>query len=141
MNVSVSGKGVLRAELARSTGCNLESIRYYEKIGLMPEPPRTDAGYRVYFDPHASRLRFILRARRLGFSIGDIRGLLGLGDGGARTCAEVKARAERHLDDVRARIKDLKRIEAVLEDTTSRCSGEAVPECPILDALASEPVE
>ncbi|MET4702311.1 MerR family mercuric resistance operon transcriptional regulator [Constrictibacter sp. MBR-5] len=132
-----SGKGVQRAELARRTGCNLETIRYYEKIGMMPVPPRTPAGYRVYDGQHVSRLRFILRARRLGFALEETRGLLGLVDGGTQTCAEVKERTERHLADVRMKIADLKRIERVLVATAAQCSGQQVPECPVLDALAS----
>jgi len=137
MDDHVSGKGLKRADLARRTGCNLETIRYYEKIGMMPDPPRTASGYRVYDEGHVSRLRFILRARELGFAIEQIRGLLELVDGGTQTCAEVKERTERHLMDVRAKIADLKRIEKVLAATASRCSGEDVPECPVLDALAS----
>lgn len=129
--------GLRRAELAKQTGCNLETIRYYEKIGMLPDPPRTAAGYRVYGPAHVSRLRFILRARELGFSIEEIRGLLGLVDRGTQTCGEVKTRTEMHLADVRAKIRDLKRIERILAETASRCSGDAVPDCPVLDALAS----
>jgi len=134
---NASGKGLQRAELARRTGCNLETIRYYEKIGMMPDPPRTASGYRVYDEGHASRLRFILRARELGFGIEGIRGLLALVDGGTQTCAEVKERTERHLEDVRARIADLRRIERVLAATAAQCTGDAVPECPVLDALTT----
>ncbi len=131
----VSGKGLQRAELARRTGCNLETIRYYEKIGVLPDPPRSASGYRIYDEGHLSRLRFILRARDLGFTIEEIRGLLDLVDGGTQTCAEVKKRTERHLADVRAKITDLRRIEKVLAQTASKCSGEDVPECPIVNAL------
>lgn len=137
INDHVSEKGLQRSELARRTGCNLETIRYYEKIGLMPDPPRTTAGYRVYDEGHVSRLQFILRARELGFAIDEIRGLLDLVDGGNQTCAEVKERTERHLKDVRAKISDLRRIEKVLSATAAQCSGEDVPECPVLEALAS----
>lgn len=126
-----------RGELARTTGCNLETVRYYEKIGMMPNPPRTASGYRIYDGGHVSRLRFIMRARELGFAIEEIKGLLGLMDGGTQTCAEVKARTDRHLVDVRAKISDLRRIEKVLAATAVRCSGEDVPNCPILEALAS----
>ncbi len=132
-----SAKGMKRAELARQTGCNLETIRYYEKIGMMPDPPRTASGYRVYDETHVARLRFILRGRELGFSIEEIRGLLSLVDRGTQTCAEVQALTERHLADVRAKIADLKRIEKVLADTAAQCSGEELPECPVLEALAS----
>ncbi|AMU90078.1 MerR family transcriptional regulator [Sphingobium sp. 22B] len=130
-------EGLHRAKLAKHTGCNLETVRYYEKIGMMPDPPRTAAGYRVYNEGHVSRLRFILRARELGFSIEDIRGLLRLVDRGTQTCAEVQQLTEAHLADVRNKIRDLKRIEAVLAATAAQCSGEVVPDCPVLDALAS----
>ncbi|MDZ5697087.1 MULTISPECIES: MerR family transcriptional regulator [Phyllobacteriaceae] len=137
MTDHVSGKRLQRAELARRTGCNLETIRYYEKTGMMPDPPRTASGYRIYDETHVSRLRFILRARELGFSIGQIRGLLDLVDGGTQTCAEVKERTESHLAEVRTKIADLKQIEKVLAATAAQCSGEDVPECPVLEALAS----
>jgi MerR family mercuric resistance operon transcriptional regulator len=103
----------------------------------MPAPPRTAAGYRVYDENHVRRLRFILRARELGFAIEEIRGLLHLVDGGNQTCGEVKARTEKHLADVRAKIADLRRIERVLATTAASCSGDDVPECPVLEALAS----
>lgn len=131
------GKWLRRAELAQRTGCNLETIRYYEKIGLLPEPPRTGAGYRMYGESHSTRLKFILRARELGFSIEDIQGLLDLVDGGHQTCAEVKERTESHLAGVRGKIADLERIEKVLSHTASKCSGRKVPECPVMDALIS----
>ena len=137
MGDHASGKSIHRAELARRTGCNLETIRYYEKTWMMPDPPRTAAGYRVYDRGHVSRLRFILRARDLGFSIEEIRGLLELVDVGNQTCAEVKERTERHLADVRSKIADLRRIEKVLARTAARCSGGEVPECPVLEALSS----
>ncbi len=137
MIVHGSAKGMKRAQLARQTGCNLETIRYYEKISLMPDPPRTASGYRVYDDYHVERLRFILRGRELGFSIDELRGLLSLVDRGTQTCAEVKLLTDQHLEDVRAKIKDLKRIEKVLAATAAQCSGEQVPECPVLEALGS----
>ena len=137
MNNLVSEKRLKRSELALRTGCNLETIRYYEKIGMMPEPPRTASGYRIYDDTHVARLRFILRGRELGFSIEELRGLLSLVDRGTQTCAEVQALTERHLANVRTKIADLRRIEKVLADTAARCSGEEVPECPVLETLAS----
>lgn len=132
-----TGKGLKRGEMARRTGCNLETIRYYERIGLLTEPPRSANGYRTYDDTHVRRLRFIMRARELGFAIADIRGLLDLVDGGTQTCAEVKARTEQHLSDVQTKIADLRRIEQVLATTAASCSGDDVPECPVLEALAS----
>jgi MerR family mercuric resistance operon transcriptional regulator len=128
-------RALRRTDLARATGCNLETIRYYEGMGLLPPPARTAAGHRTYDATDAQRLRFILRARELGFPLEDIRGLLGLGDGALRTCAEVKERTERHLAEVRAKIADLRRIEAVLAATASRCSGADVPECAVIACL------
>ena len=81
------------------------------------------------------RLGFIMRARELGFSLVDIRGLLGLGDGALRSCAEVKERTEVHLVDVRTKIADLQRIEAVLSRTAAQCTGEDRPDCAVLDSL------
>jgi MerR family mercuric resistance operon transcriptional regulator len=124
-----------RADLARATGCNLETIRYYETAGILPPPARTDAGHRTYDSTDVQRLRFVLRARELGFSLDDIRGLLGLGDGALRSCAEVREKTEVHLADVRSKISDLRRIEAELSRTISMCSGESRPECAILDSL------
>lgn len=131
------GRGLQRGELAARTGCNPETVRYYEKIGLLAEPRRSPNGYRSYDDTQVGRLRFILRGRELGFSIEDIRGLLSLVDGGIQTCAEVRRRTQVHLDDIRGKIADLKRIERVLRETAAQCSGEAAPDCPILEALAS----
>lgn len=130
------GRGLQRGELARRMGCNLETIRYYEKIGLLPEPPRSANDYRVYDETHVRRLHFVLRGRELGFSIEKIRSLLELVDVGNQTCSEVKARTEDHLTDVRAMIANLRRIETVLAKTAAQCSGNHTPECPILDALA-----
>lgn len=126
-----------RGELARSTGCNLETVRYYEKVGLLPEPPRAANGYRMYDAAHEKRLRFVLRGRALGFEIVEIRGLLALMAGGHQTCAEVKARTDRHLADIHAKIADLQRMAAVLTRTAAQCSGDMVPDCPIIEALAS----
>lgn len=131
-----SGSGLKRAELARLSGCNIETIRYYEKTGMMNDPREGASGYRFYEDFHVRRLRFILRARELGFSIRDIRGLLSLMDDGTQTCVEVKERTERHLSDVRRKIADLKGIEAVLSETASLCTGDQAPQCAILDALS-----
>jgi MerR family mercuric resistance operon transcriptional regulator len=128
--------GLTRGDLARVTGCNIETIRFYEKTGLLPDPPRTGAGYRIYSAAHATRLGFILRARELGFSMEDIRGLLGLEDGTAPTCGEVKERTERHLSDVRAKIADLMQIENVLTATAARCTGTDVPDCPVLGVIS-----
>ena len=124
-----------RVDLARATGCNLETIRYYETVGIMPDPPRTPKGYRSYDDTHVRRLKFVMRSRDLGFSLEEIRGLLGLVDDRTQTCAQVQTVAEAHLEDVKAKIADLERIERVLSETIARCTGDAAPECAVIDAL------
>lgn len=137
MNSRFSDKGLQRHQLARATGCHLETIRYYEKIGLMPDPPRSASGYRIYAETDVRRLRFIMRSRELGFDIDGIRGLLDLVDRKCQTCAEIQERTKPHLAEIRAKISDLRRIERLLARTMKQCSGEDVPECPILDALAA----
>lgn len=132
---------ILRAQLARLTGCNVETVRYYEKIGLLPPPDRSPAGYRLYGPEHVRRLRFVMRARELGFPVDEVRGLLGLEDGRPQSCAEVKTRTEKHLRDVRARIRDLERIRRVLEQTAQKCSGADIPHCPVLEALSNDQMQ
>ncbi len=120
--------------LARDTGCNIETIRYYEKIGLLAEPPRSSGGHRSYASNDTKRLSFIVRSRELGFSVPDIRQLLRLVDSGA-TCEEVRKITVTHLQSIRARIVDLERLEAVLQRAAANCVGGDVPECPIVDVL------
>lgn len=122
-------------ELSRQTGCKVETIRYYEQQSLMPEPPRTDGGHRLYTQDMRGRLLFIRRSRELGFSMDEIRGLLSLVDGKQISCERVKSMAEEHLQDIRAKISDLRRMQRTLSDLASRCSGEDVPDCPIIDTL------
>jgi MerR family transcriptional regulator, mercuric resistance operon regulatory protein len=131
-------KGLQRAKFAQRTGCNLETVRYYEKVGLLPEPPRTTSGYRSYDNSHERRLRFILRARELGFSLDEIRELLRLVDERDRPCAEARAVATAHLDDVRAKIVDLRRMERVLKDVVAQCGDGTLPECPLIETLFRE---
>jgi len=123
--------------LAREAGVNIETIRYYEKIGLMPEPVRADNGYRVYGETSLKRLSFIRRCRELGFSLDEVRGLLGLVDGGDYTCAEVRDLSIVRLGDVRQKIRDLRKMERTLKEMVSQCDGGLVPECPIVDRLYS----
>ena len=99
-------KGLQRAELARRTGANFETVRYYEKVGLLPAPPRTASGYRSYDGAHERRLQFVLRARELGFSLEEVRALLRLVDERDQPCAEASRLAAIHLSDVRAKIAD-----------------------------------
>ena len=128
---------ISRGALAKEAGVNIETIRYYEKIGLMPDPLRTEAGNRVYDVTDQKRLMFIRRCRELGFSLDELRGLLGLVDGGDYTCAQVRDLTAIHLGDVRKKIQDLRKMERTLKEMVSLCDGELVPECPIVDTLFS----
>ncbi|MBP32674.1 helix-turn-helix domain-containing protein [Methylobacterium sp.] len=121
--------------LSESAGVNIETIRYYERIHLLPAPPRTTGNQRIYDPTHRQRLVFIRRARELGFTIDDIRALLTLVDRHAVTCGEVQTVAERQLGAVRAKISDLKRLERVLKGMIASCDGGTVPECPIVETL------
>lgn len=127
-------------ELARRTGVKIETIRYYEKSGVMPDPPRTAAGYRVYVEGHLNRLTFICRCRQLGFAMAEIEELLGLVDAHGYTCSEVRALTLEHAEMVKRKIRDLKRLEKTLRSISSQCTGKKVPECPIIDALM-DPVD
>ncbi len=123
--------------LSKRTGVNIETVRYYERIGIMPAPPRTEGGQRVYDDSHLKRLAFIRRSRQLGFSLDEVRSLLKLVDGGDYTCGEVRDMTVAHIEDIRRKISDLRRMERVLKDMAAQCNGGDVPECPILDALSA----
>ena len=128
-------KEITRGALAKRTGCNIETIRYYEKIGLLPEPPRSASGYRQYDENHESRLRFVMRGRELGFTIEDLTSLLDLVDRRAVSCGEVERLAKSHLRSVQKKISDLRRMESTLSDTIHSCSGQDVPDCPLIDRL------
>ncbi len=121
--------------LSEQTGVKIETIRYYEREGLMPAPPRTAGGHRSYTEDHLKRLTFIRRSRELGFSMKEVRDLLGLIDGGTYTCREVKHLTLEHAEVVRMKITDLRRLEKLLLEISSQCEGGEVPECPIIDAL------
>jgi len=121
--------------LSRRTGVNIENIRYFEKVGLLPAPPRTEGGHRYYSTEHVRTLAFIRRGRELGFIPDEVRALLELRQPGKASCCEVLEIAVHHLDRVRAKIADLSRLERLLTETIDRCSGEAAPECPVLDMI------
>lgn len=131
-----------RGKLAAETGCNIETIRYYETTGLMPAPARTASGYRSYSDEHLRRLNFIQRAKSLGFCSDQIRGLLDLtAPGEEHTRAEVKSLTEAHIDAIAEKIRDLQRIKRRLSQISSFCdgSGESAHTCPILESLFENP--
>lgn len=122
-------------KLSRRTGVNIETIRYYEKIGILPKPPRTDGGHRSYSDEHTRRLLFVSRSRSLGFSLNEVRSLLSLVDGHDFTCADVRELTLRHAEEARRKIVDLRKLERTLKEMAEKCHGNRIPECPIVDAL------
>ena len=125
---------MLIGKLAAETGVNIETIRYYERVGLLDTPPRTGGRHRVYDEQAVQRLTFIRRSRELGFSLENIRTLLDLSDG--KQDGEARALTLRHLDDVRGKITSLKRLEKSLKRMTETCKPGDQSSCPIFDALS-----
>ena len=125
-------------EAARRSGVHLETIRYYERIGLVPAPPRDAGGRRRYDGAAVARLGFVRRARELGFPLTDIRTLLALCEGGEGACAEVAAIARRQQAAVRARMADLARLDAALSVMVADCAAGRET-CPALDCLQAGP--
>ncbi len=126
---------ITRGVLSKRTGCNIETVRYYERVGLMPDPVRSVGGHRLYSEEHVRRLRFIRRCRELGFTIVEIRALLDLVDRRDYTCAEVRDISVAHVEEIRHKIKDLRRLERTMLLMIKECDGGAVPDCPVIDAL------
>lgn len=124
-------------EAAALTGVPPKTIRYYEQIGLISEPPRTAGGYRDYGNVDLESLRFIKRARDLGFSIKDISSLLNLWHDKDRSSAQVKALTQHHILEVERRIAELQSIRDTLTDLSSRCHGDDRPDCPIIEEIAA----
>lgn len=120
---------------AASSGCHIETIRYYERVGLLPRPARTSSGYRTYRPEEVDRLRFITRGRELGFSLEEIRSLLALADDPALSCRDVDQVARHHLADIQQRVRELRRIARELERTITSCAGGRRGQCAILGAL------
>ena len=123
-------------EAAQLSGVSAKMIRHYESIGLIPEAGRTFAGYRLYNDSDVHRLRFIKRARGLGFAMKEVEQLLGLWADTARASAEVKELAQRHADELGARIAEMQAMQRTLQNLAHRCHGNDRPDCPILDDLS-----
>lgn len=125
-------------ELASRTGVNIETIRYYERAGILNAPPRAANNYRCYDEGHRRRLGFVRRARELGFTLDEIRTLLSMIDAGDYTCAEVKSLGERHREEIRRRITDLERMERAMAAILSGCQGGQTPDCSMLESLFDE---
>lgn len=123
-------------EAAAATGVSAKMIRHYEASGLIPPANRSFANYRLYADADLHRLRFIKRARSLGFSMKQIEALLGLWHDQGRSSAEVKALARAHAQALAGKIAEMQAMQRTLEDLAAHCHGDTRPECPILDDLA-----
>ncbi len=124
---------------SEASGVSQRMIRHYEKIGLVPPPPRRDSGYRDYSDADLHRLRFIANARDLGFPIEEIRTLLGLWDDRARSSADVKSLAIARADELHQKAVALEKMRRALLDLATHCHGDDRPDCPILDTLERQP--
>lgn len=122
-------------ELSRATGTNIETIRYYERIGLLPAPDRTAANYRSYGDTHRSRLSFVRHSRDLGFTIEEIRSLLDLSDDPGRDCGDADRIATRHLEQVEEKIAQLTLLRDELTRIVGRCRGGLAGDCRVIEAL------
>jgi MerR family mercuric resistance operon transcriptional regulator len=129
--------GFTIGDLATQSGCKVETVRYYEKTGVMPDPPRTEGGHRIYSLDHLKRLVFIRRSRGLGFSIDQVRNLLRFVDEPDHTCGEVRDMAMQQVQAAQKKIDDLKHLQKALREMSARCKGGRykVEDCPIVDAL------
>jgi MerR family mercuric resistance operon transcriptional regulator len=126
-------------EAAAASGCHLETIRYYERVGVLPRTVRTGNGYRDYTAKDVDKLRFVTRGRELGFSLDDIRSLLRLASNTRMSCCEADRVARRHLADVRVRIAQLRQMAKELGRTVKSCAGGTNATCTILGALQGTP--
>ena len=125
--------------LADNCDCSRETIRYYEKIGLLAPAVRTANGYRSYDESHQKWLTFILRSKALGFSQNEVRRLTDLADAPSSTCQDVHRLILAHIDDVRARLQELQQLESSLLRLEAKCIDETLHECPVIDELMASP--
>lgn len=131
------GSGLLNiGEAAQTSGVSAKMIRHYEDIGLIPKAGRTGSGYRVYRQPDVHRLRFVRRARDLGFPMKEIEALLGLWNDRRRASSEVKRLTTKHIADLDRKITELQAMRRTLAELSRHCHGDHRPDCPILDDLA-----
>lgn len=129
-------------DVAKRAGVHVETLRYYERRGLVREPPRTPSNYRVYPAETVRRVRFIKRAQELGFSLEEINDLLSLRAAPKARCGDVRRRAEAKLDDIDQKMRDLRRMKKALSGLVAQCSGRGpITDCPILDAIDEEAAE
>jgi MerR family copper efflux transcriptional regulator len=133
--------GLKIGEVAERGGVNLQTIRYYEREKLLPEPPRLASGYRVYPDDTVKRVRFIKRAQEIGFTLAEIRELLAIRIDADRDSSEVRAIAQAKISDIEGKIRTLQQMKQALGRMTQRCSGcGPANECPILESIDSDEV-
>lgn len=133
--------GLTIGQLAKRAGVNVGTIRYYERRRLIPEPPRSESGYRQYPQEAVARIQFIKRAKELGFSLKEISELLSLRVEPDTTCSDVRKRAKAKLIDIEGRIETLERMKRALMKLIASCRGQGpISECPILEALDSEKI-
>jgi Cu(I)-responsive transcriptional regulator len=125
-------------EAAKASGVSAKMIRHYESVGLFPEAARTESGYRQYTDKEVSTLRFVRQSRDLGFSIEQIRELLGLWQDRKRPSRQVRALAQAHIEELDEKLVELQSMKATLEHLVHCCHGDDRPDCPIIDSLAQE---
>jgi len=122
-------------EMSRKTGVKIETVRYFEKIGMMPAPERSEGGNRRYSTDHLQRLFFINRCRQIGFNQSEIKALLSMVDNKGVTCGEVHTITTEHIADIRQKIRDLRKLEKVLTQMANECSRGDIPDCPIIETL------
>ena len=130
--------GMNIGEAAKASGVSTKMIRHYESVGLFPEAARTDSGYRQYTEKDLSTLRFVRQSRDLGFSIEQIRALLGLWQDRKRPSRQVRALAQAHIEELDEKLQELHAMKATLEHLVQCCHGDDRPDCPIIDTLAHE---
>ena len=129
-------KAMTIGKVAQLSGIGIETVRFYEREGLIPKPPRRESGYRQYPEETIDRIRFIRRAKELGFSLKEIMELLSLHIDPKATCGDIRKRAEEKIADIDGRIQSLRKMKNALSKLTTSCKGKGpVSECPILDAL------
>jgi Cu(I)-responsive transcriptional regulator len=133
----MSENGLNITAVARATGLKVETVRWYESVGLIPVPPRSSGNYRIYGPTHVERLSFIKRSRDLGFTLDEIRALLDLADYPQRDCAEVDGIARGHLAEVERKAADLERLAIELRRIIARCGGGNVADCKIVESLSA----
>ena len=134
-------KPLTRSQVAASSGLDIETVRFYEQQGLIEDPPRSEAGYRQYSAEDVSRLRFIKRAKELGFSLKEVADLLTLQGKPDVSCVEVRTQAEAKLANIEGKIRELTRMKAALFQLTQACNGQGTTEdCSIMEALSQEAI-